>query len=121
MSKTLTPAEVRALERKARVGWAHYYEEVQRMQAQAVTMNARLAALRTKMLSEPTIPTHLKDEYVEMCVALGKPFECSICMETPPASNVDISSCGHRYCKPCFVKLKENSRYCGVCRRSLFS
>ena len=33
--------------------------------------------------------------------------------------NLDISKCGHKYCKECLGRLKQTTKKCAVCRRKL--
>ena len=106
---------------KANVGWVHYYDHVEFSHRQGVHMLAEMRKLHDKHAAAGTLPTHLKDEFVEMLTTLGRDFQCSICLETPQSTNIEISSCGHRYCKPCFGTLKTTTKQCAVCRRSIFS
>jgi hypothetical protein len=72
-----------------------------------------------KVRQELAIPTHIKNELLEMATALGRRYECCICMEPPEPMNLEVSSCGHWFCKPCFAKAKELSPLCAVCRGCL--
>jgi hypothetical protein len=121
MPKTISDAEYRALVQKSKTGWARYYERLQEEQAHAIHMRAALHAFRQKVEQpESTVPKHLRDEFIEMATALGRTFECCICMTTPTGADVEITRCGHRFCKTCFNKLKETTKECALCRKKLY-
>ena len=96
--------------------WAKYYESA----------NERLTAdygryqtiIRTT--NDDAIPTHIKNEFIEMATALKKTWECPICIEFIQPDNLEITPCGHYYCKGCLHTLKAQAEpKCGLCRRKL--
>ena len=71
------------------------------------------------------IPEHVKEEMKQMAVALGKKWDCPFCMEMIENDNLEITNCGHFYCKPCLTAWKDQYKQrgetkwkCGVCNRS---
>uniref|UniRef100_A0A6C0KRM3 RING-type domain-containing protein n=1 Tax=viral metagenome TaxID=1070528 RepID=A0A6C0KRM3_9ZZZZ len=127
MPKTLSDAEYNSLIWKSKTGWAKYYELLKSEQLNAIRQRGTLRSFKKKLdKSHSVIPTHLKTEFVEMMTALGRRFECCICMCTPSSEDVEISKCGHRYCKPCLSKLKEIAKasnltaLCAICRNKMY-
>jgi len=118
---TLTKREHDALLRKSKTGWARYFSLLRDEQQHGIRLMEQIDVLRRQVVdNSATIPTHLKNEIVEMYQALGKHYDCCICMETPDADNIEISSCGHRYCKTCFNQLKETTKACAICRKKFY-
>lgn len=68
---------------------------------------------------DKTIPQHIKDEFIEMADALKKQWECPICMDFITSDKLEITPCGHKYCKDCLTQLKATKPECAVCRREL--
>jgi hypothetical protein len=96
--------------------WGKYYE----------ACNARLTAdynrHRTivRHTTDDAIPTHIKTEFLAMATELKKTWECPICLDFIQPDNLDITPCGHYYCKGCLHTLKgQPEPKCGICRRKL--
>ena len=60
----------------------------------------------------------------EMAIALKKEWECPVCLDMIASDNLEITNCGHYYCKPCLAQLKQSQKTagkekweCAVCRR----
>jgi hypothetical protein len=47
----------------------------------------------------PGFPTHVKKEFLEMAQALKKTRECPICLDFIPQDALEITPCGHFYCR----------------------
>jgi hypothetical protein len=101
--------------------WAKYYESVRTGLAVA---RIQYRVLETAMTdNDVVIPTHIKNDFLEMASALRKKWECPICMELIECDQLEISNCGHMYCKPCLTQHKavnstpEGYWKCCVCRR----
>jgi hypothetical protein len=106
--------------RRVKFAWAKFYEQ----------KNAELHADRQhreryiKVSVEPCIPEHIKDEMKAMAVALKKKWECPVCMDMIDDDTLEITNCGHCYCKPCLEQWKETCKKqghdkwsCGLCNR----
>lgn len=59
---------------------------------------------------EPTIPEHIKTELKTMADKLKQVWECPICMDFITPNDLEITNCGHYYCKGCLVDWKETER-----------
>ncbi len=100
--------------------WARYYEVVNLDLHEAHdTYNAY-----TRVVSEETLPEHIKNEIKEMATTLKKKWECPICMNMIADGELEITNCGHFYCKGCLANLKQSEKKsnkdkwsCAVCRR----
>lgn len=100
--------------------WAKYYERVNENLHDDTNQYETL----TTVVAQPAIPTHIKTQLKEMATALKKKWECPICLDMIPDGDLDITNCGHCYCKPCLVQLITTSKTqekpkweCAVCRR----
>lgn len=72
-----------------------------------------------RTVTDDAIPAHIKAEFVEMAAALKKEWECPICMEFIAPEVLEITPCGHKYCKGCLTQLKATKPECAICRREL--
>lgn len=106
--------QVNLLTRQKSYAWAKYYESLNRAHHLAVVQINTL----TRTVSEPTLPEHIKKELSEMASQLKKEYECPICLDTISEGELEVSSCGHKYCKGCFKELlKASEPKCACCRR----
>lgn len=101
--------------------WAKYFEVVNREHGQAYDNYQVINTITTTAeLSE-----FVKKQLIEMGEALKKTWECPICLEFIMKENLDITPCGHYYCKPCLVSLKkridpeDGEVKCAVCRHKI--
>lgn len=106
--------------RQKAYAWAKYYEQVNN----ALHEDHGHYVAYNRVVAEDAIPTHIKNELKEMAAALKKKWECPICMDMIAEDDLDISNCGHYYCKPCLAQLKQTQKTagkpkweCAVCRR----
>jgi len=100
--------------------WAKYYDQV----TNALHEDHGHYHQYHRVVSEDAIPQHIKNEMMEMAKTLRKKWECPICMEMIEDGNLEISNCGHYYCKPCLVAHQTHQKSqgkekweCAVCRR----
>jgi len=107
--------------KRCKFAWAKYYE----------TRNNQLRddsgyyTVFNRVSDDRSIPEHIKDEMKMMATALKKKWECPFCLEMIDNDNLEITNCGHFYCKPCLTKWKEQTKEggeakwkCGICNRS---
>ena len=113
--------ELIRVRRQKAFAWAKYYEQVN-----TAHTNDRAAFRRiTTVSAEPSIPAHIKTEFLEMAAALQKRWECPVCLGMIDDGGLEITNCGHYYCKGCLTALQTAARTahkpkwdCAVCRRS---
>jgi hypothetical protein len=75
-----------------------------------------------KLADDVNMPTHIKTEFIAMAEELKKQWECPICCEFIKEGELDVTSCGHKFCKDCLVALKARpEKQCAICRRELRS
>lgn len=108
-------------EKQRRYAWARFYELAHNEHNRdydhyRVIVNV---VKNTEELNE-----FVKKQLIEMGAELKKTWECPICLEFIEKDNLDISPCGHYYCKGCFVNLKKQVddngfAKCAVCRHKL--
>jgi hypothetical protein len=103
----------RSLEKSKKFAWGKYYGEVNNQLNQNTTQYNRM-----KEFVE-TIPTHIKEEYINMLDELKKNIECPICMEIINTDDLQLSNCGHKYCKTCYDRILTDSNKCAICKKKL--
>jgi len=124
MSANANPEQLRRkldyANKRVKFAWAKFYEQT----------NQRLNSAHThyitynRVVAEDAIPEHIKTEMREMAIALKKEWECPVCLDMIASDNLEITNCGHYYCKPCLAQLKQSQKTagkekweCAVCRR----
>ena len=98
--------------------WAKYYESEQERLRGAWRVREQVETLREVL----TLPQHIKEEFLKMGDELKKTWECPVCIDMIKPDNLDITNCGHYFCKPCLKTYKENKGdecVCPICRRKL--
>jgi len=106
--------------KRVKFAWAKYYESVN---AQLHGDHAHYTTYNT-VASDTAIPEHIKTEMRTMATELKKKWECPVCMEMIDDGDLEITNCGHFYCKPCLAGWKQTEKNrgeqkwkCGVCNR----
>lgn len=99
--------------------WAKYYESINRH-----LVGDRITYQIINRTCEE-MPTHIKNEFKEMAMALKKKWECPICLDFIADDALEITNCGHFYCKPCLKQLIETQKTagdakweCATCRKT---
>ena len=105
--------------RQRAFAWAKYYETTN-----ATLVNDRAVFTRVERVIESEMPEHIKSELKTMATQLRKKWECPICLDTIEDNDLEITSCGHFYCKACLLQHVESEKgrgkpkwECCVCRR----
>jgi len=116
-------AQLAATRKRVSFAWAKFYEATNADHHGAVVQYTVFNTIR----DDVAVPEHIKATFKEMSDALKKKWDCPICMDMIPDGELEISNCGHFYCKPCLTALKAHARtadpspnakwQCGVCRR----
>lgn len=107
------------LDKKAKVGWAKYYEELEInhiLQLEYVNYIKKLEKQLNK--KDNSLPSHLITEMKDMYSKLHKKVECPICLEEIQIDNIIWSSCKckNKYCKGCYEKIDK----CAICRGKIY-
>jgi late competence protein required for DNA uptake (superfamily II DNA/RNA helicase) len=113
-------ARVVSLNKQRAFAWAKYYEEVRLHLHDAHDHYNNY----NRVADDRSIPEHIKNEMKEMAKALKKKWECPICLDFIEDEQLDITNCGHYYCKDCLKGWKDAEKArgeakwkCGVCNR----
>ncbi len=96
--------------------WAKYYEANRNRHQSDHTNYGRLKETIS------ALPEHIKTQYLDMMTELKKTWECVICIEMIEPNNLDITNCGHFFCKGCLTALKNANPTdckCPMCRRKI--
>lgn len=103
--------KIENLERRRRYAWAQFFNLARETHEEAYEEYAKGSSLlRTH---EASLPKHFVDEYMELVQSLRKKVECPVCLEVMGKNELEITVCGHKYCKGCFKELTK----CAICRK----
>jgi rubrerythrin len=101
--------------------WAKYYD-VTFTRHEHDVRHYRTVQLVT---TDAAIPEHIKSEFLAMGAELRKTWECPVCIDMIDSQNLEITPCGHYFCKGCLSGLKTAAAAvptdckCPVCRRKI--
>ena len=105
--------------KKTKFAWAKYYGVIRNDLEEAHTIHTSY----TNMLkpSEEKIPQHIINTLKNMAEELKHKWECPICLDFIETNNLEITNCGHYYCKECLKTHIQNTDEekwkCCVCRK----
>ena len=105
-------AQVRSARRYA---WGQFYEKQEEHYILQTETYNTIKQFKDKITEVETIPIHIQNEYKEMCGLLKKKLDCPICLDLIEPNQLQISSCGHKYCKDCYSHIDK----CAICRKML--
>ena len=98
--------------------WAKFYE------AENLRLEADWGVVRVVERTSEEMPSHIKAEFKTMAETLKKKWECPVCLDMIDHGDLEITNCGHFYCKPCLASWKKAEKdagkakwECGMCRR----
>ena len=115
-----TEKQHKALELKAKRGWACYYnmkDSRDAMTEWVMLLQERNKDLYDKVKSGDDIDiSYLKCQYLEMYEELKRETDCPVCLETITKENCILTNCGHLYCLNCYDKLDK----CAICRKKFY-
>jgi len=116
---TISVAELKRLETKAKAGWASYYSQLERyhrLSSYYRGFQERNREFRQNLDKEALDITYLKNQFIEMYDELKKFTECPVCFENLNKENTKLTNCGHLFCLDCFDKVDS----CPICRKKLY-
>lgn len=109
------------MDRQRSFAWAKYYE--------SMGQNANRARVIVWMIGrhddgklEPkeNLPKHITQEFYDMAEQLNKQFTCPVCYELVTSATIQITHCGHVFCKECLEQWKKKpNAVCPICRKKL--
>ena len=109
-------SQYKAQEKKAKMGWAKYYSLLEEDHSQQVIYSERLVEVSTKEM-----PEHIRRELISLLEQVKKKINCPICLDVIPTGEIDMTQCGHKFCKTCMNKLKETPQpQCSICRKRIW-
>ena len=121
MTTTITAAERKRLETKAKVGWKNYYtlrddfDELSQFFGQARAENKKL--IETIKSGGDVDLNYLKKQFLELYEKVGELTDCPVCFETLTKENSDVPSCGHIICKGCKEHICNiGNKECPICK-----
>ena len=120
MASASTERNVEYLTKRMKFAWAKYYETERNYHKLMTDIFLKLQNVQTESFE---IPQNVKTELEELAMLSRKTFECPICLDIIPLGQLDITNCGHKYCKTCLDTLKRDcpTPKCSICRKNLKS
>tara|TARA_R110000868_G_scaffold315951_1_gene576796 strand:+ start:439 stop:825 length:387 start_codon:yes stop_codon:yes gene_type:complete len=107
--------------KRVKFAWAKYYSQVN----EALHNDHQQHTVLARVADDKEIPKHIKEEMKAMAVALKKKWECPVCIDMISDGELEITNCGHYYCKPCLEQWKKTCKdrgdakwKCSVCNRN---
>jgi len=107
--------------KRCKFAWAKYYESQEQAHDQD---HAHYTSITTQIIAQDAVPQHIKTLLKEMADTLKKKWTCPICLDFIPDGSLEITNCGHFYCKPCLEGVKRTAKEqhkdkwdCSVCRK----
>jgi len=102
------------MDAQRRYAWCQYYDVVNNRHEQDYNHYRTIQ----KIVVEETLSPHIKNQIVEMSIALKKTWECPVCLEFIEVKNLEITPCGHYFCKGCLDTIKKKpDAECAMCRK----
>lgn len=117
--------EINRLQKKAKMGWAAFFQASNQNHRIHIEYMAKLNAMRLALESmEERVadaPTHLQNELKELYEFSKKEVSCPICLEVLEVNDIKFSTCSHKYCEGCLNQLKSQPQpKCAICRRRIY-
>jgi hypothetical protein len=121
MTTTITTAEKKRLESKAKVGWKNYYtlrddfDELSQYFSEARAENKKL--IETIKSGGDVDIEYLKKQFLDLYEKVGELTDCPVCFETLTKENSEVPSCGHLICKGCKLNIcNMGNKECPICK-----
>ena len=121
MTTTITTAEKKRLESKAKVGWKNYYtlrddfDELSQYFSEVRAENKKL--IETIKSGGDVDTEYLKKQFLDLYEKVGELTDCPVCFETLTKENSDVPSCGHLICKGCKLNIcNMGNKECPICK-----
>lgn len=121
MTTTITTAEKKRLENKAKVGWKNYYtlrddfDELSQYFSEVRAENKKL--IETIKSGGDVDIEYLKKQFLDLYEKVGELTDCPVCFETLTKENSEVPSCGHLICKGCKLNIcNMGNKECPICK-----
>lgn len=114
-NRTNWKAKYESCDRQRKVAWAKYFEELNRNHDQSVQRYIKIK----EVVETDATPQFIIDELKDMYEKLKKEVECPICLEIIPHKKIEITKCGHKFCKDCYDQMVATNNKCGICRKQI--
>ena len=122
---TMTLAEKRMLEQKAKSGWRCFFimrDNYDDLCGYVAELQNRNRETREQLRNGENVDIDfLKQQFIEMYDKLKEYTECPVCMETLTKENIEVPKCGHTICKTCIERIKQDPEpKCPNCRKKYY-
>ena len=95
--------------------WAKFYEAENNQHPENMVQFKKIEVFT----EVEDIPLHVVAELKSMMKQLKKKIECPICLEVINPNQLEITRCGHKFCRTCLGTLKTTTKKCAICRKTI--
>ena len=111
MPRTFTERQYNAQVRKAKAGWAKYFAELESNQERDIIYYEQVKYL----------PVEGMTDFAQLLIKLKASIDCPVCLETIAPDQIEMTACGHKFCKSCLSAIKERPEpKCAICRGKIW-
>jgi hypothetical protein len=109
------------LMKQKKKGWAMFYNEMGQNADNATIIISTIGRdTQGKLPAREDIPSHITTQFYDMAVKLNETYTCPVCLELVNKETINISFCGHIFCKDCLEHIKKSDNpLCAICRKKL--
>ncbi len=116
MPRTYTEKQYNAQVRKAKAGWAKYFCELESNQQADIVYYEQVKQLPVNDMTD-----YAQAQIQELLIQLKTKIDCPICLETIAPNQIEMTACGHKYCKQCINTIKAGANpECAICRTKIW-
>ena len=116
MPRTFTERQYNAQVRKAKAGWAKYFAELESNQERDIIYYEQVKYLPVEGMTD-----FAQQQIGELLIKLKASIDCPVCLETIAPDQIEMTACGHKFCKSCLSAIKERPEpKCAICRGKIW-
>jgi len=116
MPRTYTEKQYQAQVKKAKAGWGKYFGELEREQERDIIYYEQVKELPVADMTD-----YAQQQIQELLIKLKEAIDCPVCLETIAPGNIEMTACGHKFCKQCLNTIKTTPEpKCAVCRGKIW-
>jgi hypothetical protein len=101
--------------KKTAFAWGQYYGELEDRQVITIIRYEKLQEIN----ANAETPQFIIDEMKDMIEKLKLELECPICFDIIDPKQIEITRCGHKYCKKCADTIRKTTQKCALCKKTM--
>mgnify|MGYP003639296724 FL=1 len=116
MPRTYTEKQYQSQVRKAKAGWGRYFAELENNQERDIHYYEQVEQLPVNDMTE-----YAQEQIRELLIKLKTTIDCPVCLETIAPDQIEMTACGHKFCKQCIKAIKSAPEpKCAICRGKIW-